>query len=194
MMVGAILTQNTNWSNVEKALENLKSTKALSVRAIAAMPRRRLESLIRPSGFFRQKAQRLQEFARYLQAHSEFHRQLVRKGDDAEVHVLRQRLLSLKGIGPETADSMLLYAGNYPVFVVDAYTRRIGQRLGLFRFDDYDRVQAFFERGLPKKPALYNEYHALLVSLAKTFCKKHKPLCRQCPLHQECVYARKNRT
>jgi endonuclease-3 related protein len=99
----------------------------------------------------------------------------------------------LKGIGPETADSILLYAGKFPVFVVDAYTRRIGQRQGLFTFGDYDRIQDFFQKALPEKTALYNEYHALLVSLAKTYCTKRNPRCGECPVSQTCAYARKER-
>src|SRR5438552_121465 len=128
MMVGAILTQNTAWTNVEKALAALKRARALSASAIARMPRRRLERLVRPSGYFRQKAHRLQLFARAMVKDPAFIRD-------------RARLLAQYGIGPETADSILLYAAHRPFFVVDAYTRRLGHRLGWFQTDDYHKVQ-----------------------------------------------------
>ena len=185
MMVGAILTQNTAWANVEKAIGSLKASRALSLSRIATLPLPRLEKLIRASGFFRQKAGRLQAFARYLRDHPTFYRQLKGGGN---LHALREQLLSLNGIGPETADSILLYAGDYPVFVVDAYTRRIGQRLGLFRFNGYDDIQAFFQQALPKRSAMYNEYHALLVELAKVYCKRRNPLCEKCPVSATCRY------
>ena len=188
MMVGAILTQNTNWGNVEKVLIALKAANVLSVQKIARMPIRRLEKLIRSSGFFRQKAVRLQNLARVLQKNPDFYKQLTGKAK-RKLPELRRQLLSMNGIGPETADSMLLYAGAYPVFVVDAYTRRIGQRQGLFPFDNYQDVQAYFESALPKKAALYNEYHALLVQLAKKYCKSRDPLCGACPVNIGCAFA-----
>lgn len=195
-MVGAILTQNTAWTNVEKAIISLKKAKALSVPRVAAMPRRRLEKLIRSSGFFRQKAERLKGFSRYLRTNPGFFQQLC--GHQCGINVsrdslsrLRQRLLFLNGIGPETADSILLYAGGYPVFVVDAYTRRIGQRIGLFKYNDYDRVQDYFARALPRKSALYNEYHAQMVRLAKNYCTRRRPKCGQCPVLKECGFGRK---
>lgn len=183
-MVGAILTQNTSWANVEKAIDALKNAQALSVRAIARMPRRHLERLIRPSGYFRQKAKRLQLFAREMEKHPF----LARKS--GSLKDLRTRLLSLHGIGPETADSMLLYAGGYPVFVVDAYTRRIGQRIGLFQHDAYEQIRSYFEGHLPRKVRLYNEFHALLVRLAKEVCTKRRPKCQLCPVRLTCRYGR----
>ena len=189
MMVGAILTQNTAWTNVKKALINLKAARALTLRRVATLPRRRLEKLIYPSGFFRQKAERLQVFARTLLKHPDFHRQLT--GHGAPDPDLRQRLLSMNGIGPETADSILLYAGGHPTFVVDAYTRRIGQRIGLFSFDDYHRVQTFFQEALPRKAPLYNEYHALIVGLAKMYCRSRNPLCATCPVLNMCAFGKK---
>ncbi len=190
MMAGAILTQNTAWTNVEQALRNLKSAKVLSIKKMATMKQGQLEQLIRPAGFFHQKAQRLQAFARYLLAHPEFHRQLLGHPGRQNLGELRSDLLAIKGIGPETADSMLLYAGQHPTFVVDAYTRRIGHRWGLFFFDDYHQVQDYFQQALPKKAAMYNEFHALLVKLAKTFCKKRNPLCAACPVRTDCQYVR----
>jgi endonuclease-3 related protein len=189
MMVGAILTQNTAWTNVKLALESLKKAKALTIERIARMPRRQLERLIQSSGFFRQKAERLQQFARYLLKHPDFHQSLLGKNANIPLPALRDRLLSLKGIGPETADCMLLYAGGYPSFVVDAYTRRIGQRQGLFTFDDYHQVQRFFDEAIPQKAPMYNEFHALIVNLAKDFCRKRDPRCESCPVREECQYA-----
>ena len=177
MMVGAILTQNTAWSNVEKAIASLKQSRSLSIRAVATMPRRRLEKLIRPSGYFRQKAERLQQFARVLLK-------------DPDLFCSRERLLAQRGIGPETADSILLYAAQQPVFVVDAYTRRIGQRMGLFRTDDYSEIQAYFYRCLPRDTALYNEFHALIVRLAKELCASRNPACSACPVKTGCMFFR----
>jgi endonuclease-3 related protein len=182
MMVGAILTQNTSWTNVEKAISALKSSRSLTARAIAAMPRRRLEKLIRPSGYFRQKAERLQRFARALI-------------QDPNLFKSRERLLAQHGIGPETADAILLYAAHRPVFVVDAYTRRIGRRVGLFRTDDYDEIQRYFQlraatggRPYNETVRLYNEFHALLVRLAKEVCTKSDPMCGRCPIRKNCEY------
>jgi endonuclease-3 related protein len=182
MMVGAILTQNTAWSNVEKAINALRGVRAHrsapfpSVETIATMPRRRLEKLIRPSGYFRQKAERLQRFARALLK-------------DPSLPRRRERLLAQHGVGPETADSILLYAAHQPVFVVDAYTRRIGRRMGLFNTDEYAEVQAFFQERLPREAALYNEFHALIVRLAKEVCTKRDPTCAVCPVQADCAYA-----
>jgi endonuclease III related protein len=188
MMVGAILTQNTNWGNVERAITSLKAAKVLSLDRIAALPRRRLEKLIKSSGFFRQKAERLQRLARYLNKHPSFYRQLRGQPGPSTLLELREELLALNGIGPETADSILLYAGGHPSFVVDAYTRRIGKRIGLFQFDDYDQVKAFFEDALPRKAPLYNEFHAQIVWLAKHYCKSRDPLCKGCPLLIKCRF------
>ncbi|HVO32347.1 MAG TPA: endonuclease III domain-containing protein [Elusimicrobiota bacterium] len=190
MMVGAILTQNTAWTNVEKAIANLRRRRALMIGAMARMPRRRLERLIQPSGFFRQKARRLQTFARTLLDAPEIFQQLNGRRRAADPAALRGWLLSQHGIGPETADSILLYAGKYPSFVVDAYTRRVGQRIGLFQSSDYDDVKAFFEAALPRQADLYNEMHALLVVLAKRFCTKRRPACRECPARGLCRYGR----
>jgi endonuclease-3 related protein len=180
MMVGAILTQNTSWNNVDTAIRNLRQAgvSLTSVEAIASMPRGRLEKLIRSSGYFRQKAERLQKFARVLRR-------------DPTLFQSRERLLAQPGIGPETADSILLYAAKKPVFVVDAYTRRIGQRLGLFKTDDYHEVQEYFQRGIAHNYEVYNEYHALLVRLAKEVCTKRNPRCTICPVKKGCLHRRK---
>ena len=175
--VGAILTQNTNWKNVEKAIKNLKKSKALSPEAIASMPLDRLEELVRPSGFYKQKARRLKDFSQWL----------VEKGGIGSLSLidtdtLREELLSIKGIGPETADSILLYALNRPVFVVDAYTYRIFTRHGIVDEDvDYNELQALFMENLPHDVELFKEYHALIVVVGKSFCKR-RPLCGGCPL------------
>ncbi|MBI3297478.1 MAG: hypothetical protein HYZ75_04905 [Elusimicrobia bacterium] len=184
--VGAILTQNTNWGNVERALEALHRARALDPARLAAMPRPRLERLIRSSGYFRQKAERLRSFARWAGGAAELSGRLRR----GSLKALREELLSLKGVGPETADSMLLYGGARPVFVVDAYTRRIGSRMGWFpAAAGYTEVQDFFTRALPPSVAAYNEAHALIVRLAKEHCRT-KPVCRACPLKAGCAAGR----
>lgn len=185
MAVGAILTQNTNWRNVEKAIANLREAKALECAAISALPREQLEQLIRPSGYFRQKAERLQLFSDYLleQAQGRLEQFL-----DQPLESVRQELLALKGIGPETADSILLYAGDHASFVVDAYTGRLFGRLGdLLGKESYQQVRQFFMDRLPAKVPLYNEYHALIVLHCKQHCCK-RPLCEGCPLADLCAY------
>jgi len=184
---GAILTQNTAWTNVEKALAGLHGAGPLSPEGVASCPLPRLAALIRPSGYYRQKARRLKElFARVRREHPEG---LERWFRSATAENLRRELLSYRGVGPETADSIVLYAAGLPSFVIDAYTRRIGVRLGLARGGDYDRWKALFEAGLTRRPEIYNEYHALLVRLGKDFCRKNSPLCGDCPLRLECRYA-----
>lgn len=160
--IGAILTQNTNWKNVEKALENLANAKALTAEAIANMPLPRLQKLVRPSGFFRQKAKRLKEFCKFV----------VDSSGDFYKDATREQLLKIKGIGRETADSILLYACNRPVFVVDAYTRRLFARLGLIDGSEgYDELKILVESALPKDAALYKEFHALIVQNEKKLRK-----------------------
>ncbi|MDX8401408.1 MAG: endonuclease III domain-containing protein [Mariprofundaceae bacterium] len=182
VMVGAILTQNTNWRNVERAIENLKQAGALDASAILGMDDARLRDLIRPSGFFNQKAERLKRFCAFY----------LRHGGERGIRRLpdpRGALLELKGIGPETADSMLLYALDMPVFVVDAYTRRIFHRLGLLPPNaDYASTQALFMQHLPADAALFNEYHALLVALAKRHCRV-RPDCAGCPIRAQCAFS-----
>lgn len=180
VMVGAVLTQNTAWSNVEKAIANLKRERLLSLPALRAVPPGRLSSLIRPSGYYNIKAKRLRNLLGFIKNH--YRGNLKRMfADDPET--LRGNLLGVNGIGPETADSILLYAAEQPVFVVDAYTRRVFSRHGFLSEDaSYDEVRRFFMDRLPPDARLYNEYHALIVRVGKESCKRSKPACGSCPL------------
>jgi len=181
--VGAILTQNTNWGNVEKAIANLKREGLLSVDALWEIDQERLAELIRPSGFFNVKSARLKWFLGWLlERYSSL--DAMFSGD---WRLLREELIAVRGIGPETCDAILLYAGGKPSFVVDAYTRRLFSRLGLVREDDdYHQVRALFMNVLPPDVALFNEYHALIVEQCKRHCKK-KPNCDGCPLRGICT-------
>ena len=180
VIVGAILTQNTNWQNVSKAIANLKKAKVLSPKKLYSLPQSRLAQLIRPSGYFNIKAKRLREFLNFLFKN---YNGSLKKMFSRPLEDLRKEVLSIKGIGPETADSILLYAGGYPTFVVDAYTKRIFSRQKLLSKDaDYHTVQKIFVENLKKDVQLYNEYHALIVRLGKDFCKKTKPRCEICPI------------
>lgn len=181
--VGAILTQNTAWKNVEKAIAQLNEARALDLHTICRMPRARLAGLIRSSGYYNQKAVRLKHFASYVHRTRRGRISLLFAGRTADA---RAELLALPGIGPETADSMLLYAGGKPVFVVDAYTRRIaGRRFGTG--DDYAQLQQYFEERLPRSVKVYNEFHALIVALGKDYCRT-KPRCGECPVRKGCGY------
>jgi endonuclease-3 related protein len=178
--VGAILTQNTSWSNVERAISQLRAHKLLSVAAIEDVPLVRLALLIRSSGYFRQKARKLKAFVQFLRVE---YQGSLDKLFAAPTSQLREQLLGVHGIGPETADSILLYAGNHPVFVVDAYTRRILERHQLTHHkDSYEQIRRRFEANLPAEPALFNEYHALIVLTGKQFCRKRDPDCEHCAL------------
>jgi endonuclease-3 related protein len=179
VMVGAILTQNTNWQNVERAIANLEGAGVLDPDSLHRMDHQALAELIRPAGYFNIKARRLKNFMAVM--HDTFEGRVENMaGWDTEA--LRERLLSVKGIGPETADSILLYGLERPVFVIDAYTYRIAVRLGLaFEDADYYQLQEMFVDNLPSDVKLYNEFHALLVSLGKHFCRP-KPKCEPCPL------------
>jgi endonuclease-3 related protein len=181
--VGAILTQNTNWGNVEKAIVNLKREGLLSVEALREIDEERLAELIRPSGFFNVKSTRLKGFVGWLlQRHGSL--EAMFEGD---WRLLREELCAVRGIGPETCDSILLYAGEKPSFVVDAYTRRLFSRLGLVReTDDYHLVRSLFMDHLPAEVPLFNEYHALIVEQCKRHCRK-KPSCEGCPLSRFCT-------
>jgi endonuclease-3 related protein len=180
VIVGAILTQNTSWANVERAIANLRSAQMLTPPAIAAARLSRLAILVRPSGYFRQKAKKLKSFVRFLRR--EYGGSLKRMFD-TPTGILRGKLLSVHGIGPETADSILLYAGNHPVFVVDAYTHRIFGRHGITDGKlDYEGVRALFEAALRRDSQLFNEFHALVVNTGKNWCRKNQPRCGECPL------------
>lgn len=180
VMVGAILTQNTNWKNVERAISNLKNERLLEPRRLFACHPQRLASLIRPAGYFRVKTARLRHFLEYF---IKRYGGSVQKMMESPLAPLRDELLSVKGIGPETADSILLYALEKPVFVIDAYTKRILSRHALCSEDDgYDELQELFIDRLPGDAKLFNEYHALLVEAGKNFCRT-KPLCEKCPLY-----------
>jgi endonuclease-3 related protein len=181
VMVGAVLTQNTNWANVTRAISTLKSENLLSPSLLHTLPFETLAEKIKPSGYYNLKAKRLRNLLDVV----------VNDCEDLDsflvqdTNTLREKLLAVKGIGPETADSILLYAAHKPVFVVDAYTYRFLLRHGLIGEDaDYHEIQDFFMDNLPDDPSLFNEYHALIVSLGKEFCKKKNPRCSECPLKE----------
>ncbi|MFH1783378.1 MAG: endonuclease III domain-containing protein [bacterium] len=186
VIVGAILTQNTNWVNVEKAIEALKKDNLLSPEAISKVPLQKLEKAIRSSGFYRQKARRLKYFTSYLKKNYNLNmKTFICTGKEK----LRKELLSLSGIGPETADSIILYAAGKPSFVIDAYTKRMCKRIGATNISDYEPLKGFFESSLPRNVKLYNEFHALIVVFVKNYCRV-KPLCGKCPLKGGCRYMR----
>jgi endonuclease-3 related protein len=208
VIAGAYLTQNTNWSNVEKAIANLRGARVLSVRGLREIPLRQLERLVRPSGYFRQKAQRLKTFIRYLDKN---YQGSLDKMFAQPTDWLRAELLALNGVGPETADSILLYAGNHPVFVVDAYTRRVLERHEIITSKTtYEQTRALMEQAMgqgnpgafvmgkpgrePRHPVSrmsrarrselaqhYNELHALIVRVGNEYCRS-TPKCEECPL------------
>jgi endonuclease-3 related protein len=180
VMVGAILTQNTNWGNVERAIDNLKSEDVLDPEKMLSLSTATLQKLINPAGFFRVKERRLRHFLEFFVERYGGCDRSMAKGD---LPVLREELLAVNGIGPETADSILLYSLKKPTFVIDAYTRRILSRHALCAEDDsYDDLQALFMDRLPSDVPLFNEYHALIVETAKVFCRT-KPRCEDCPLN-----------
>ncbi len=182
--VGAILTQNASWKNVEKAISNLKKEGLLDPFKLYELPLEKLAQFIRPSGFYNLKAKRLKNFINCLV--EKYEGSVERLFDSSrDMWEIRRELLEIKGLGKETVDSMLLYAGNFPIFVVDAYTYRIFSRHGLIPEEiDYDELQSFFMENLPQDPGLFNEYHALLVVCGKNFCRKKSPLCNKCPLKE----------
>ena len=182
VMVGAVLVQNTSWKNVERAIENLRRADLMEPHALAAVPTEELEELIRPAGYFRIKAKRLGSLLRFFLDRYDGSVDAMFR---TSLPSLREELLGVHGIGPETADSILLYAGNLPSFVVDAYTHRILARHGWIDFEaDYHQTQDFFQSELPEDAALFNEFHALLVRLGKDICRKAEPRCAQCPLRE----------
>lgn len=179
VMVGAILTQSTSWRNVEKAIQHLKGKAVLNIEGIHQLKKSELASLIKPSGYYRIKADRLKAFVNFL--FENYNGNIKRMGKE-ELETLRQKLLRVKGIGPETADSILLYGLEKPIFVVDAYTKRVLLRHELIpERASYEEIQRLFMDPLPHDEKLLNEYHALFVHLGKTVCKKI-PQCDRCPL------------
>lgn len=181
IVTGAILTQNTNWTNVEKAIRNLKSANRLTAESLQYIELSDLAELIRPAGYYNVKAKRLKEFVDWL---FENYEGSLTGLEQIDTDQLRAELLTVKGIGRETADSILLYALGRPVFVVDAYTARITVRHGLIEPDaDYEQLRELFESNLPQDTQLYNEYHALLVRAGKEFCRP-KARCAGCPLEK----------
>jgi endonuclease-3 related protein len=181
--LGAILTQNTAWTNVEKALARVRAEGRLSFEGLKALPLPRLEELLRPSGTYRVKARRVRAFLSFLESR---YGGRVEAMASTEPEALRRQLLEVDGIGPETADSIALFAAGKALFVVDAYTRRVFGRLGwLGGGETYDEVQQLFHARLPSDAALFNDYHAQVVRLAKEHCRK-RPQCPSCPLEDIC--------
>ncbi len=187
IIIGAILTQNTAWTNVEKALVNLKRAGLLTPTRLHSSRESHIAQWIRPSGFFRLKAKKLKAFTRFL---FEKHRGRLSHLFALDAEKLREELLAVYGIGPETADSIILYAARKPIFVVDAYTRRICSRLRLSLDDaSYDELQQLFMTNLTRDAKMFNEYHALFVALGKNLCRKRSPKCATCPLQTICPSA-----
>ena len=180
---GAILTQNTNWKNVEKAIVELNKNNLIDVKKINEIDVKKLALLIKSSGYHNQKAKKLKNFCEFLFKNYDGKLNLLFKNN---VNVLRKQLLSVNGIGPETADSIILYAAKKPIFVIDAYTKRIMNRVGC-KENTYDQLQKLFMKSLPNSEKLFNEYHALLVELGKNICKKN-PICEKCPINMHCNY------
>ncbi len=178
--IGAILTQNTNWKNVEKALKRMTDEKMTTAESIVLAKDCDLEEAVRPSGFYKQKAERLKIFSRMVIDSGGFSK--------FSQDVTRDDLLGTNGLGPETADSMLLYAFARPVFVIDAYTKRIFTRLGFDDMKGYEEWRSFFEENVRKDVELYKEFHALIVEHAKKFCRT-KPLCENCVFTKTCTFA-----
>ncbi|MBS7609358.1 hypothetical protein KEJ36_00050 [Candidatus Bathyarchaeota archaeon] len=184
ILIGAILTQRTNWKNVEKAMDKLKGTFPIEPKSIAEAPLDLLQNLIRSAGFYRQKAERLKAVASYI---CSSYGGSIEAFMSESLDKLRDELISIKGVGLETADSILLYAANKRIFPVDAYTRRIFGRLGFREAESlpYEGLRLWIQEQLPKNPDLFKEFRALIVRLAKDYCRK-RPLCQNCPLGDLC--------
>ncbi|MBM7559974.1 endonuclease III domain-containing protein [Marinitoga litoralis] len=187
IMIGALLTQNTNWNNVEKSLSNLKNNNLLAPELLYSLPINKLEELIKPSGFYTVKARYLKNLLEWFKKYN-FSFDKVKQKEKLE---LRNELLNIKGIGKETADSILLYAFDKMFFVIDAYTKRLISRLGINLKNDYDEYQKFFEINIPKDIMLYKNYHGLIVEHSKKYCKKN-PLCQNCFFKNICIFGEKN--
>jgi len=180
VIVGAVLVQNTSWKNVERAIDNLRRSDLLDPHALNDVSPEELEELIRPAGYYRIKARRLRSLLEFLVERYDGSLEQMFAADSA---TLREELLAVHGVGPETADSILLYAAEMPVFVVDAYTHRVLSRHGWIGFDaGYHEIQDYFHGELPQDVALYNEFHALLVRVGNRYCRKSRPKCDECPL------------
>ena len=180
IVVGAVLVQNTAWRNVERAIDNLRDAGVMEPRQLYAVPEQELAELIRPAGYFQVKAHRLRNLLKLIVETYDGSLEAMFRTDLA---TLREQLLCVSGVGPETADAILLYAGQLPTFVVDTYTHRILARHGWIGYDaGYHETKEYFEARLPADAALYNEYHALLVRLGKDYCRKTGPKCETCPL------------
>ncbi len=187
--LGAILAQNTQWNpNVVKALVQLKKENLLDIRKLLKADTKKLGKLIRSSGYYNQKATKLKNFCKYIEHNYKGDISLFFRKDADK---LREELLSIRGIGPETADSIILYAAQKPIIVIDAYAKRIISRVGLCPEDvSYEKLQALFQDSLEHNAEIFNEYHALLVEHAKQYCRKQEPLCSACPLLKLCDYGR----
>jgi endonuclease-3 related protein len=182
VMVGAVLVQNTSWENVKRAIANLRQADLMGPHALYAVPEDELEELVRPAGYYRVKAKRLRSLLRFF---VERYDGSIEAMFRTPLSTLREELLAVHGVGRETADSILLYAGNLPSFVVDAYTYRVLTRHGWIGFEaDYDEMQDYFHSNLAEDAALYNEFHALFVQVGKDYCRKTGPKCATCPLRE----------
>lgn len=180
VLVGAVLVQNTAWRNVQRAIENLRDAGVMNPAALYALSAAELAELIRPAGYYQVKARRLRNLLKLVVEQYDGSLDAMFRTD---LTTLRDELLGVSGIGPETADAILLYAGSLPTFVVDTYTHRVLARHGWIGYDaDYHAIQDYFESSLPADAALYNEYHALLVRVGKDYCRKTGPKCAACPL------------
>lgn len=187
IMVGAVLTQNTSWRNVEKAIDNLKRAGCLDPARLRAVRTARLARLIRPAGYYNGKAKKLKALIAFLYQYYDADPARMVRPVSASLQGQRRALLAVYGIGPETADCILLYVAEQPIFVVDAYTRRVCARLGLADENaSYDELQQLFMKHLPPDAARFNEYHALLVAHGKTICTKRVARCGECPLEDVC--------
>ena len=182
-ILGTILTQNTTWKNVEKAINQLKQQGLISIERLNSISTDNLAQIIKSSGYYNQKAIKIKNFISFLNEHYSGN---LDEMLGEEVYTLREKLLSIKGIGPETADSIILYAAKKPAFVIDAYTYRILSRHGLVAEDSsYQEMQDLFMDSLPDDPQLFNDYHALIVKVGKEHCKKKSPVCNGCPLEYD---------
>ena len=183
---GAILAQNTNWKNVEKAIIELNKNNLIDVNKIIKIHDKKLAKIIKSSGYHNQKAKKLKNFCYFLLKNYNGN---LKKLFDNDIKILRKELISVNGIGPETADSIILYAAKKPIFVVDAYTKRAINRIG-FKESEYHEIQDLFMQNLPNSEKLFNECHALIVELGKSICKKI-PLCEKCPINSDCDFHKK---